>query len=154
VERWSEDSGNAGLAGRELPSAEVLAAGQRVTAWAKELRKAGLDGGLDALRARAFLDILLGMDSRPPASSPDRTHGTGSHPSDSPAAGDPSTRSHPASGPQDGAGPAGTASYGNSRTRPPGHTPVLTGCIAAGGAGIGALAHEPVCASRPGRRRR
>jgi hypothetical protein len=37
VERWAEDSGNAGLAGRELPPAEVLAADQRVTAWAKEL---------------------------------------------------------------------------------------------------------------------
>ena len=44
VERWAEDSGNAGLAGRELPPAEVLAADQRVTAWAQELRKAGLDG--------------------------------------------------------------------------------------------------------------
>ena len=32
VERWAEDSGNAGLAGRELPPAEVLAADQRVTA--------------------------------------------------------------------------------------------------------------------------
>jgi Domain of unknown function (DUF222) len=51
VERWAEDSGNAGLAGRELPPAEVLAADQRVTAWAKELRKAGLEGGMDALRA-------------------------------------------------------------------------------------------------------
>ena len=35
VERWAEDSGNAGLAGRELPPAEVLAADQRVTAWAR-----------------------------------------------------------------------------------------------------------------------
>ena len=67
VERWAEASGNAGLAGRELPPAQVLAADQRVTAWAKELRKAGVEGGMDALRARAFLDILLGMDSRPPA---------------------------------------------------------------------------------------
>ena len=74
VERWAEASGNAGLAGRELPSAQVLAADQRVTAWAKELRKAGLDGGMDALRARAFLDILLGMDSRPPAAKPGGTH--------------------------------------------------------------------------------
>ena len=63
--------GNAGLAGRELPPAQVLAADQRVTAWAKELRKAGVEGGMDALRARAFLDILLGMDSRPPATTPD-----------------------------------------------------------------------------------
>ena len=73
VERWAEASGNAGLAGRELPPAQVLAADQRVTAWAKELRKAGLDGGIDALRARAYLDILLGMDSRPAGS---RTDGT------------------------------------------------------------------------------
>ena len=74
VERWAEDSGNAGLAGRELPPAEVLAADQRVTAWAKELRKAGLEGGMDALRARAYLDILLGTDSRPLGTSSDGTH--------------------------------------------------------------------------------
>ena len=49
VERWAEDSGNAGLAGRELPPAEVLAADQRVTAWARQLRKAGLEGGMDQL---------------------------------------------------------------------------------------------------------
>jgi Domain of unknown function (DUF222) len=64
VERWPEHSGNAGLAGRELPPADVLAADQRVTWWAKELKKAGLDGDMDQLRARAFLDIMLGRDSR------------------------------------------------------------------------------------------
>ena len=74
VERWAEDSGNAGLAGRELPPAEVLAADQRVTAWARQLRKAGLEGGMDALRARAYLDILLGIDSRPLSSRADDTH--------------------------------------------------------------------------------
>ncbi len=74
VERWAEGSGNAGLAGRELPPAEVLAADQRVTAWAKELRKAGVEGGMDALRARAYLDILLGMDSRPLGTKPDTTN--------------------------------------------------------------------------------
>jgi hypothetical protein len=79
VERWAEDSGNAGLAGRELPPAEVLAADQRVTAWARQLRKAGLDGNMDQLRARAFMDLLLGTDSRPLGSAPDRTpnHGDG-----------------------------------------------------------------------------
>jgi hypothetical protein len=65
VQRWAEDSGNAALMGRELPPAEVLAADQRITAWAHELRKAGLDGGMDELRARAYLDLLLGKDSRP-----------------------------------------------------------------------------------------
>ena len=61
----AEPSGNAGLTGRELPPAEVLAADQRITWWARQLRKAGLDGGMDLLRARAFLDILLGIDSEP-----------------------------------------------------------------------------------------
>jgi hypothetical protein len=65
VERWAEDSGNAALMGRELPPDEVLAAGQRITAWAHELRRAGLDGDMDVLRARAYLDLLLGKDSRP-----------------------------------------------------------------------------------------
>ena len=65
VERWAEDSGNAALMGRELPPDEVLAAGQRITAWAHELRKGGLDGDMDVLRARAYLDLLLDKDSRP-----------------------------------------------------------------------------------------
>src|SRR5579864_793111 len=65
VERWAEDSGNAALVGRELPPAEVLAADQRVSWWAKQLKKAGLDGSMDELRARAYLDLLLAMDSRP-----------------------------------------------------------------------------------------
>src|SRR5690349_5507058 len=65
VERWAEDSGNAALMGRELPPDEVLAADQRITAWAHQLRKGGLDGDMDVLRARAYLDLLLGKDSRP-----------------------------------------------------------------------------------------
>ena len=51
--------------GRELPPAEVLAADQRITAWARELKAAGLEGDMDVLRARAYLDLLLGKDSRP-----------------------------------------------------------------------------------------
>jgi hypothetical protein len=65
VERWSEESGNAALAGRELSPDEVLAADQRITAWAGELKTAGLEGDMDVLRARAYLDLLLGQDSRP-----------------------------------------------------------------------------------------
>lgn len=65
VERWAEPSGNAALVGRELPPASVLAADQKVSAWARELRKAGLEGCMDALRAQAYLDLLLGTDSRP-----------------------------------------------------------------------------------------
>ena len=77
VERWLQDTGNAALMGCELPPAEALAADQQITALAKELKKAGLEGDMDQLRARAFLDLLLGQDSRPgqdgaaaPAASP------------------------------------------------------------------------------------
>jgi len=65
VERWAEDSGNAALVGRELPPAEVLAADQRINWRAGQLRTAGLEGSMDELRARAYLDLLLGIDSRP-----------------------------------------------------------------------------------------
>ncbi len=67
VEQWGEDSGNAALAGRELPPADVVAAGQRITWWARQLRGAGVQGDLDQLRGRAYLDLLLGRDSRPAA---------------------------------------------------------------------------------------
>src|SRR4029077_11070397 len=65
VERWLQDTGNAALMGCELPPAEALAADEQITARAKELRAAGLEGDMDQLRARAFLDLLLGTDSRP-----------------------------------------------------------------------------------------
>ena len=93
VERWAEDSGNAALMGRELPPDEVLAADQRITAWAQELRKAGLEGGMDELRARAFLDLVLGTDSRPRApgaagtTGHDGSPGAGPAPDTGPAAG-------------------------------------------------------------------
>jgi len=77
VERWAEDSGNAALAGRELPPAEVLAADQRITWWAQELRKAGLAGDMDELRARAYLDLLLDKDSRPGPAAGNDQDGTG-----------------------------------------------------------------------------
>jgi len=65
VERWLQDTGNAALMGCELPPAEALAADEQITARARELRAAGLEGDMDQLRARAYLDLLLGIDSRP-----------------------------------------------------------------------------------------
>jgi hypothetical protein len=38
---------------------------QRIAWWAGELKTAGLEGGTDEIRARALLDLLLGVDSRP-----------------------------------------------------------------------------------------
>ncbi len=65
MELWREDAGTAALCGRDLPPAEALAADQRITAYARELKAAGLDGTMDQLRARAFLDLALGIYSRP-----------------------------------------------------------------------------------------
>ncbi len=70
VERWAEESGNAALAGRELPPAQVIAADQKITYWARQLKQAGLVGSMDELRARAFMDLLLGTDSRPGQDGP------------------------------------------------------------------------------------
>ena len=103
VARWAEPSGNAGLTGRELPPAEVLAADQRITWWARQLRQAGLDGGMDLLRARAFLDILLGIDSRPLGT---RTSNDPAHkPADATPATTPSPARTVARGPDGGARP-------------------------------------------------
>ena len=85
--------------GRELPPAEVLAADQRITAWARELRRP-LDGSMDELRARAYLDILLDKDSRPGQDAPGRQTAHGGD-----AAGG------------DGTGPNGTGDHRTVRTR-------------------------------------
>ena len=90
VQRWMEDSGNAALAGRELPPAEVLAADQRISWWARQLKKAGLGGSMDELRARAYLDLLLDKDSRPsPLGKDSRPSplGNDSRPAPAPASG-------------------------------------------------------------------
>src|SRR6266536_2385916 len=113
VERWAEDSGNAALMGRELPPDEVLAADQRISGWAGELKRAGLEGGMDELRARAFLDLVLGKDSRPRAPQAAGTAGqdAGSAGQDNGAAGGASTgggaQRPPGAGPAGGAGLAG-----------------------------------------------
>src|SRR6185437_6184967 len=99
VERWAEDSGNAALMGRELPPDEVLACDQRICWWATELRWAGLEGGMDELRARAYLDLLLGKDSRPRHGNAD---GGGDGGSGRPGPGDPDA-------PPPSAAPAGFA---------------------------------------------
>jgi hypothetical protein len=112
VERWAEDSGNAALMGCELPPDEVLAADQRITAWAKELRRAGLEGDMDVLRARAFLDLLLGKDSRPRQDADGGGDGTGPGPggpgSGGSGPGGPDTPP-PSAGPAGGAAAAGFA---------------------------------------------
>ncbi len=64
VRRFREDSGNAGMIARELPSDEVLAGWQHVEQRALDLRAAGMGGSLQDLRVRAYLDLLQERDSR------------------------------------------------------------------------------------------
>ena len=104
VQRWAEDSGNAALMGRELPTAEVLAADQRITAWARQLKKAGLEGDMDVLRARAYPDLLLGKDSRPRQDAPG---GQGTAGGQDGAGGGPRGDGSGPAGPGGGPGPAG-----------------------------------------------
>ena len=108
VERWAEDSGNAALVGRELPPAEVLAADQRITWWAQQLKKAGLDGTMDELRARAYLDILLDKDSRPGPAAGDDHDGPGDGGSGPPGPGGPDVP-RPVPGSRAGGVPVGFA---------------------------------------------
>src|ERR1700678_3432604 len=58
VELLPEAAANCQLAGRELPAAAALAAIENVNARALELRRAGVPGGMDELRALAYLEKL------------------------------------------------------------------------------------------------
>jgi hypothetical protein len=128
VQRWAEDSGNAALMGRELPPAEVLAADQRISAWARQLRAAGLDGDMDALRARAYLDLLLGKDSRPRQDIPGGGAADGGGPGGGPDSGGPDSGG-PDSGGSAGPGDGGLGVGGSGLDVPP------AGVVPAGFAG-------------------
>src|SRR5580693_2049791 len=83
VRRFREESGNAGMVARELPSDEVLASWQHVEQRALDLRAAGMPGNLQELRVQAYLDLLQERDSRDqlappvpdPPDEPDETGG-------------------------------------------------------------------------------
>jgi hypothetical protein len=107
VRSFREESGNAGITGREMPSVEVLASMQHVEDRARALRDAGVPGTWEELKVRALLDLLQERDSRLAPSEPsacdgdEGTEGTGADASspDDPGPGGP--------GPG-GPGPGGT----------------------------------------------
>ncbi len=61
VEVWDERCGTAALAGRDLPPADVLAADKRIDALARQLKSAGQEESLSALRAQVYLALLRGQ---------------------------------------------------------------------------------------------
>jgi hypothetical protein len=76
VERWDEHAGTAALAGRDLPPAEVLAADRHLSSLAASLRRAGVSGTTDQLRARVYLALLTG---RPVTGLGTHDPGSGTH---------------------------------------------------------------------------
>jgi len=105
VRRFRENSGNAGMVARELPSDEVLASWQHVEQRALDLRAAGLPGSLQDLRVRAYLDLLQERDSRV---APGSGSGSDSGPDQRPPDGDPPSTggSGPVPRPRPDAGPS------------------------------------------------
>jgi hypothetical protein len=78
VECWTDPAGTATLAGRHLPAAETLAADRRVCRIARGWKKQAAAGGMDLLRARAYLALLLGHDTTTPP--PELLPATGNSP--------------------------------------------------------------------------
>jgi hypothetical protein len=76
VRAFREESGNAGITGREMPSTEVLASMQHVEDRARALRAAGVPGTWEELKVRATLDLLQERDSRPAPAGPSAGEGT------------------------------------------------------------------------------
>jgi hypothetical protein len=68
---FREESGNAGITGREMPSVEVLASMQHIEDRARALRDAGVPGTWEELKVRATLDLLQERDSRSAAGGGD-----------------------------------------------------------------------------------
>jgi hypothetical protein len=119
VEAWAETSGNHGLAGRELDSADTLAADQRITAIARALHAAGAPGTLDQIRAHVFTALLAGRDPDTllpaPALAGDRhpEPGTADGTRTRPADNDPGTGAATSTGSAAGTG-TGTARLGGT----------------------------------------
>jgi len=76
VRAFREESGNAGISGREMSSVEVLASMQHVEDRARALRDAGVPGTWEELKVRATLDLLQERDSRPLPGEPTTSGGS------------------------------------------------------------------------------
>ncbi len=101
VETWPESSGNGALAGRELATADTIAADRRIAAIARSLKEAGAAGTMDELRAVVFVALLTGRDPELMAgfAAPDTGDGGGSDgPDDSDRQGTGPGRTGPALG--------------------------------------------------------
>ena len=129
VEHWADPEGTATLAGRGLPPAAALTASTRLTQIATAWKKHGAQGGMDLLRAHAYLALLNGQATDlPPASllHPDLIPGHPG-PGGGPAGGGPAASQQPVASQQPASGgqhvPAGLRGPG------PGGPPPAAGLI-------------------------
>jgi hypothetical protein len=111
VRSFREESGNAGISGREMPSVEVLASMQHVEDRARALRDAGVPGTWEELKVRATLDLLQERDSR--QTSAGSSPGADGKDSDGSGPGSPGSGGPGDGGPGDGgSGPGGSGPGG------------------------------------------
>jgi Domain of unknown function (DUF222) len=107
VELVGEPDGTASLLGRFLPAAQAAAAWTRIDTIARAMQQAGATGGIDLLRARVLVHLLLGtLPSTPPESHPPGSHPPDSGPADSGPADSGPADSGPAAGGPVAGGPA------------------------------------------------
>ena len=146
VQLWREDAGTAAICGYGLPPDAALAAGQAITTAALDLKAAGLPGTMDQLRARAYLDALLGQDSRPaPASPPPRK----------PPPRRPSARKHPGAETPGRRRRCGARQHGSPRRSPEASVELRHGAPRHGDLQPGGRRRGARCwLTRPGRRKR
>ncbi len=162
VELTGDDEGTASLAGRWLPAGQAAAAWSRLTVMAKALQDSGAAGGMDLLRAQAFIGLLLGTIQPPGPPRPPEPPGSPGPVSPSDGAPGPSAGSASGGGPAPGAGSAsgGGPAPGDepdahrpqgppSPGHPPGDQPGSAG-PAPGGPGP-AVRRRPARRSRSGR---
>ena len=109
-------TGTGTLTGTRLPSVHAAAAMARLTSIARAMKAAGMAGGLDFLRANAFIGLLLGTLQLVPPPDGDPGPAAPTDPDPGPSPGDPGTGPSdpdPDPGPSDpGAGPSGPGTGG------------------------------------------
>jgi hypothetical protein len=101
VRAFREESGNAGISGRELPADEVLASFQNIEQRALDLRAMGVEGSIRELKVLAMLDLLQERDSTARLTAQDQAASdNGSWPQGAPEDGEPADTEPADDGPE------------------------------------------------------